>query len=213
MVWQGRRAGADWLGFQKSLYQLRLFLRLRSSKPQVVSTCFSFPLWLLLTVQWLNKGNQICFYLDVSQCSVRFRVHLRRSLFQEASFQYHRATVCLSMCTSTTPVGIMSWVQAHGEKGHQQSLATLPGIFPKQRLRNRQHEKMCSLQLWQLKTNSEYREPQCLPASVIYWVIGQNSTEVTDVSCHCICMLNLLTGGFGSLVTSAASSPPPDLEN
>lgn len=64
--------------------------------------------------KWPNKGSQICFYLDVSQRSVRFRINLSRRLFQEAGFQHHRASVCLS--TSPTPVGIMSWVQAWVEK-------------------------------------------------------------------------------------------------
>lgn len=141
-------------------YRPCLFLWSRSNKPQVVSTCFSFSLWLLLTVQWPNKGNQICFYLDVSQCSLQFRIHLRGSLFQEAQFQYHKASVCLSMSTSTTPTGIMTWVKAQVERRfHQLYLTTKPGSVPRPRPENKEHEKMSAATI--------VRNNQCLQGSSV----------------------------------------------
>ena len=118
MVWQDGGLGADCSRLHNSPGLPGLFLRSRSHTTSSEYWLFSFPLWLLLTVQWPNKGNQICFYLDVSRHSVRFREHLRRSLFQGGGFlQYHRASVCWSMCTSTTALGIMSWTELKRRNG------------------------------------------------------------------------------------------------
>lgn len=122
----------------------QLFLWSRLNKPQVASTCFSFPLWLLLTFHWPNKGNQIYFSLCVSLCSMQFRVHLRGSLFQDTKFQCH--------CVWAHALAPLQWAWVMSK----QSLITLPGILPKQ--------KMSSPQLQQSITSTEHRVHQVLCA-------------------------------------------------
>ena len=185
MVWQDGGLGADCSGLHNSPGLPGLFLRSRSHTTSSEYWLFSFPLWPLLTVQWPNKGNQICFYLDVSRHSVRFREHLRRSLFQGGGFlQYHRASVCWSMCTSTTALGIMSWTELKQRNGSpavsDHTVWELPKTPGAQRLR---------------------RCPVLLEQTVQAASVSLCSTA-DWCALHPICVLDHLTGRFRSFITS-----------
>lgn len=126
------------------------------NKPQVVSTCFPFPQWLLLTVQRPDRSKQTSFYLDISLCNTQL------------SYMYIWESVSLE-----------------------------PGIRDQVLMAT---ELLC---VWAPVDDTSGKEIQH-----IQYTAYTSSTErvqqktLIDVCCHCICVLNHLTGRFGSFITS-----------